>query len=202
MPAPSPPHWCCRCSGLWPRWAWALAPPTLFLLPPLVVRLALLVRPLAAASIELGSGAFLLWWFTAQWQAIFNRLGFLEELLRLVPGLYGAWLRLWGARVGRLVYFSPECRVVDRPFVVLGHRVLLSIGARLSPHLVSRGPDGVARLLLAPIEIGDGAMIGGHSWLGPGAFVAPGEMTPAVYALPAFSRFEGGKRTHHHPTLI
>ena len=57
----------------------------------------------------------------------------------------------------------------------------------LTSALVSRGEDGVTRLLLAPIEIGDGAMIGGHSWLGPGVIVAAGEITPAVYALPAFA---------------
>src|SRR5262245_36743965 len=33
------------------------------------------------------SRAYKVWWFTHQWQVVFNRLPWLDELLRLVPGL-------------------------------------------------------------------------------------------------------------------
>jgi hypothetical protein len=32
--------------------------------------------------------AYRVWWVLTQWQILFNRLPWLEELLRLVPGLY------------------------------------------------------------------------------------------------------------------
>ena len=50
--------------------------------------------------------------------------------LRLVPGLYSAWLRLWGSRVGRAVYWTPQVKITDRGLlkvgdgVVFGHRVV------------------------------------------------------------------------------
>src|SRR5262249_14860643 len=81
---------------------WALA--WLYLLPPLISRLAMLVfgAPQGRALTQ-ETRAYKVWWFTHQWQVLFNRLPWLEELLRLMPGVYALWLRLWGARVSPLV---------------------------------------------------------------------------------------------------
>jgi hypothetical protein len=179
-----------------PAWAWA-APAALYLLPPLVVRAVCALKPLPAGSVGLNTGGFLRWWFTSQWQAVFNRLPVLEEMLRLIPGVYAAWLRLWGARVGRLLYASPGVRVSDRPLLRLGHRVVLGAGARLNAHMIA-APAGAASpravLVLAPITVGDGAVVGGYATVGPGVVIAPGEITHATLILPPFSRWEHGRR--------
>ncbi len=178
--------------GSAPRWSWWLASALLFLLPPLTVRLVLAVAPLPRGRIELDSPAFLRWWFAAQWQVVFNRLRFLEELLRLVPGLYSAWLRLWGARIGRFVYWSAGCRILDRSLVTVGDRVLVGLEVLFSPHLMARGHEGRTRLLLGRIEVGAGAILGGYTLLAPGAAVAAGEMTRVREEVPPFTRFEDG----------
>lgn len=171
--------------------AWSL--PLLYLVPPLVVRAVILIRPLPAGRIDLGSPAFLRWWFTAQWQMVFARLPFLEELLRLVPGIYSLWLRLWGARVGALVYWSPGVVILDRPLVRIGSRVSFGAGARINPHVVA--PDGDATALyVAPVSIEDDALVGGYSLLLPGCSIAAGEVTPPLRSIHAFSRWEGGRR--------
>lgn len=180
--------------GLWASWPAALAPVVLYLLPPLVVRLVLLLRPLEFGETGLDSPTFLTWWLTAQWQVLFNRLPLLEELLRLVPGLYSLWLRSWGARVGALVYWSPGCRVLDRPFIDIGHGVVFGAAARLHPHVIAREAHKPTRLILAPIRIGRDAMIGGLSLLTGGARVHDGEQTPAARALPPFSEVRAGRR--------
>ena len=93
-----------------PRWLLALSPLALYVLPALVVRLVTWVWPLPVGLIDLSSPMFLRWWFTAQCQVVFLRLPWLEELLRLVPALYSAWLRLWGSTIGALIGSSRWAR--------------------------------------------------------------------------------------------
>jgi hypothetical protein len=175
------------------RTAW-LAPAVLFLVPPLAVRLIALARPLPAGRVDLESTSFLSWWFSAQCQVVFTRLPFLEELLRLVPGLYSLWLRLWGAKVGALVYWSPGVAILDRPLARVGSRVIFGAGARLNAHVLAPDARGKATLHVAPISIGDDVLIGGYSLLLPGCDIAPGEVTPPFRSIHAFSRFEHGRR--------
>lgn len=170
-----------------------LTPVLLFLAPPLLVRLVTWRRPLPSGAVDPESPQFLLWWFTAQCQVIFTRLPFLEELLRLVPTVYSAWLRLWGAQVGSFVYWSPGVAILDRPLVRIGSRVVFGIGVRLNPHVLAPA-GGTAALHLAPVSIGDDVLVGGYSLLLPGSEVAPGEVTPPFRSIHAFSRFEGGRQ--------
>lgn len=171
-----------------------LSPLLLFLLPPVLVRFVTWLRPLPSGRVDPDSGAFLLWWFTAQCQVVFTRLPFLEEVLRLVPALYSAWLRLWGARVGSFVYWSPGVTILDRPLVRIGSRVAFGMGVRLNPHVLAP-VDGKAVLYVAPVSIGDDVLVGGYSLLLPGSTVATGEVTPPFRSIHAFSRFEKGRHT-------
>lgn len=176
-------------------WLLLLAPVALYLLPPLVVRIVNWRRPLPTGLIELDSASFLRWWFTAQCQVVFLRLPWLEELLRLVPALYSAWLRLWGSTIGSLVYWSPGVVILDRPLLKVGDRVAFGTGARLNPHVIAPLPGRRPALVLAPVTIGNDVLIGGYSTLLPGCVVAPGETTHPFRSVHAFTRVEGGRRS-------
>ncbi len=189
-------------SAVCPKWLLGLAPLVLYLIPPLVVRATLRLAPIGAGEFPMGSRAFLIWWFTAQWQIIFNRLPFLEEILRLVPGLYSFWLRLWGASVGRLVYWSPGCVVLDRPLTRIGHRVVLGVGARLHAHVISQAGQQATRLSIAPLQIDDDALIGGFSLLTSGVHVHARQMVPVATALPPFAQWVNGRRPRHTRPLV
>jgi hypothetical protein len=155
----------------------ALALAALYLLPPLAARACGKPLPLPRGRVGLDDPGFLAWWLSAQWQVVFNRLPMLEEALRLVPGAYSAWLRLWGSRVGALVYWSPGVVVLDRGLVEVGDRVVFGAGVRINPHaLLSR--DGHACLVVAPVRIGAGALVGGHALLTPGVEIAAGAASP------------------------
>jgi hypothetical protein len=171
----------------------ALAPAVLYLLPPLLVRLITLGRPLPQGRVELASGAFLRWWTMSQCQAVFARLPFLEELLRLVPSLYSAWLRLFGARVGALVYWAPGVSILDRSLIAVGDRVAVGAGARLASHAIAP-VEGRGALVLGRIVIADDALVGGYATLLPGCEIAAGEVAPALRAVHAFTRMAGGRR--------
>lgn len=166
----------------------------LYLLPPVAARCILHRRPIPAGRIAIGSKEFLCWWITFQLQGVFCRITFLEELLRLVPGLYSLWLRLWGSRVGRLVYWSPGTAITDRSFLDIGDDVVLGASVRLNAHVLAKNQKGGMDLVLAPVKIGDRAVIGGYSLLTAGTEVSPGEVTHAVMLSPPFSLWKDGRR--------
>jgi len=168
---------------------------SLYGVPPLLCRLVLILFPLRREVISAGSREFFVWWFTANLQVLFSRLPFLEELLRFIPGCYSFWLRLWGSKIGRLTYWAPGVRVLDRSFLRIGDDVIFGAGVLLNAHVLMRDDKGRAFLSLAPISIGQGTLIGGYSLLTAGAQIAPGEVTRAFLILPPFTRVEQGRRT-------
>lgn len=170
-----------------------------FVVPPLVARLLLSRWSVPSEDVAFGSDDFFRWWAVSNLQGLFNRLPFLEESLRLFPGLYSAWLRLWGARIGRLTYWSPGVVVLDRPFIEIGDHVVCGVGVNLSSHLILHKAPGGLRLHVAPIRIGDGAIVGGYTVVGPGTEIAPHQATNACQALRPFTRFERGRRLRAEP---
>lgn len=177
----------------------ALAVGLLYLLPPILARLILWLLPIRETHMAAGNGAFLTWWSVFSLQVLFLRLPFLEELLRIVPGAYSAWLRLWGSRIGRLTYWAPGVIILDRPFLRLGNDVILGAGVHLNPHVMARNAEGRIELILAPVTIGNGATIGGYSLLTAGTEIADRESTRAYLISPPFSKWSGGKRVNPAP---
>jgi hypothetical protein len=173
---------------------WLLPLIWLLIVPPLVVRLILTLRLLPRGDIEIGSAPFLTWWLTSQWQAIFNRLPWIEEIVRLVPGLYAVWLRLWGAKVGRLVYWTPGLRIFDRSLIDIGDRVVFGAGVKIAPHVIMRNREGRQVLLAASVRIGDDVLVGAYSILLAGSWIAPGEASPGRRELAPFTGWVNGRR--------
>lgn len=180
-------------------WAlWRLGAPAglavLYLAPPVLTRLLHAACGRPAGRYPVGSREFLVWWVSCQLQTLFLRLPWLEEALRLVPGLYSAWLGLWGARLGRRTYWSPGTVVLDRSYLDFGDDVVFGAGVRLNGHVVARGEDGALELIVDDIRLGDGVAVGGYSLLTAGTEAAPGEDLRACLLSPPYSRWEGGRR--------
>jgi hypothetical protein len=170
----------------------ACAAAMLYLAPVLPGRLLRESLRRAPSRVPAGSADFLKWWAAFQCQVVFLRFPAIEEALRCIPGLYSFWLRLWGSRIGKLTYWAPRTLILDRGFLDIGDDVVLGAGVRLNPHVMER--DGGVILALAPITIGDGAMIGGYSLLTAGTSIAPGEATRAFLISPPFSTWKDGRR--------
>lgn len=169
----------------------------LYLLPLVPGRLLRESLRRAPSQIPLGSMDFLKWWAAFQCQVVFLRFPALEEVLRSVPGVYSLWLRLWGSRIGKLTYWAPRSIILDRGFLDVGDRVVFGAGARINPHVMESGDE--PRLLLAPVKIGNDAMIGGYSLLTAGTELAAGETTRAFFISPPFSKWQHGKRDRTSP---
>jgi hypothetical protein len=167
----------------------------IYLLPPLMGRVAVVLFG-APQGEGLGqeARAYKVWWFLTQLQVVFNRFGFLEELLRMVPGLYALWLNAWGARVSPLVYWGPGAAVLDRQAARIGPGAVIGARAVLSGHLAVKDSSGAFRVTLAPVEIGASALIGAYAGIGPGCSVAAGEEVPAAAFLRPMTQWTGGRR--------
>ncbi len=162
--------------------------------PPLLGRcLMFLFGKPEGRAIPQASGAFRVWWLLLQLQMPFNRLPWLEELLRLVPGLYPLWLNLWGARVHPATFWAPGARILDRPYLKTGYGSIIGTDTLLSGHL-SRLDKGRFLVDIAIVDIGSQAVIGARTSIGPGCVVAPGETLAATTRLAPFNHYVNGKR--------
>ena len=172
---------------------WSLA--WLYLLPPIVCHAALLVfgRP-SGRGLTQDTRAYKVWWFTYQWQIVFNRLPWLEEILRLTPGLYALWIFLWGGRASPLVYWAPGSVAFDRPLVHIERGAVIGAGAGLVGHMARIAADGSYRVDIGTSRVGRGAMLAVRSGLSAGAELAPNQLLPAGRMIKPFMRWDGGKR--------
>jgi hypothetical protein len=175
-------------------WRAGTAAVIFYLLPPLLARLTLRLLPIRSTCIALPSREYFTWWFLLNLQMVFCRFPFFEELLRVLPGVYSAWLRLWGARIGKYTYWAAGVRILDRSFLDIGHGVIFGAGVRLAPHIIAENKQGRPELLLADIVIGDRAVIGGYALLAAGTRIAPDESTRALLRSAPFTSWQGGKK--------
>jgi acetyltransferase-like isoleucine patch superfamily enzyme len=118
------------------------------------------------------------WWGSHQIQTIYLVLPVLERILQTIPGLFSAWLRLWGSAVGRNVYWVPQVEIADRGLLKIGNNVVFGYQVRLFSHVV-KPRKGNLMLYVKSITIGDNVFIGVGSNLGPGVVVEDGAFVAA-----------------------
>ncbi|MGH6610150.1 MAG: acyltransferase, partial [Burkholderiaceae bacterium] len=144
-----------------------------YVLPVACFRLHQLVWPLSEGKSFLNAPGYAPWWGAHQFQVMYTALPALEAVLRLIPGVFSAWLRLWGSRVGSGVYWTPRVEITDRSLIEIGNNVIVGHRAAFYPHVVQKRGDWLV-LYVRRISIGDGALIGAGSRLGPGASIDTG----------------------------
>ena len=84
--------------------------------------------------------------------------------------------------------------MLDRSFLDIGNDVLFGAGVQLISHLMVRDETRAKKVLLATVKVGDRAVVGGHSLLGPGSEIAADETTTGRLLLHPFAKWQGGKR--------
>ena len=144
---------------------------SLYGLPLLIYRLHNLRWPVSEGISYLKSDQYSPWWGSHQIQAVYLALPSLERTLRLIPGAFSLWLRLWGSTIGKQVYWTPELEIADRGLLIVGDRAVIGQGVGLYSHIIK--PKKADLLLyIKRIHIGSNTFIGAWSKLGPGAAVA------------------------------
>ena len=137
-------------------------------LPLLVFRLTNALWPVVPVrAARLDRPVYSPWWGAHQIQIVYETFPFLEAALRMVPGLYSLWLRAWGARVGKRVYYPPTMRIMDRSLIEIGDGVVFGHHVECVSHFVAKRKDAIL-LFVQTIVIESGAMVGTHVAMGPG----------------------------------
>ena len=80
---------------------------------------------------------------------------------------------------------------------MIGNDVVFGAGVRLNSHVIGKSDDGRLELLLASIEVGDRALIGGYSLLTAGTRISANEASRAFLISPPFSEWKDGKRVRN-----
>jgi len=167
----------------------------IYLLPPLLGRLVNTIGGEPEGTFAMPSRGYLQWWMLMQLQMIFNRLSFLEELLRLVPGLYPLWIWLWGGHLSPLSFVAPKVTITDRHLVSVGRGALLGIDTSLVSHIAQRDEDGRWQVVVAKVVVEPEAITGGGTVLGPGARLLSGHMLPAGRRIVPFGTWPRSHET-------
>lgn len=114
-----------------------------------------------------------LWYIGNKLQEIYETFEFLERILKTIPGFYSFWLRLWGAKIGQKVNWTPGCKIVDRPHINIGDRCLIGNMSYLSAHAIKKKKDKYI-LFIKDINIANNVVISYSSTIAPGVKIEAG----------------------------
>lgn len=161
----------------------------LFLAPPLACRLLLLVFGRPQGRFAQATSGYRVWWTATQLQMPFNRLPWLEDALRLVPGLYPLWIGLWGGNFSARSFAAPGSVIADRWLLEVGPGAVLGIQSTLVSHMALRDERGRWIVAIAAPVVEAHAIVGGQAAMGPGSRLRTGALLPAGRRLAPFSTF-------------
>lgn len=142
----------------------------IYLMPLLLYRIHFLFFPFTDGYWVLSEKKYNPWWASHMFQYPYVALPWIESVLHFVPGLYSMWLRAWGSKIGKAVFWTPRVEIVDRGLVEVGDGAVFGHISALCSHMVA-DIEGKPALVIKTIKIGDKAFIGADSQLGPGAIV-------------------------------
>ncbi len=150
--------------------------------PLLCFRIHQFLFPIPNGLTSIQSPRYSPWWGSHQIQLIYLSFPALESALRCIPGLFSIWLRLWGSRIGKNVYWTPAIEITDRSLLEVGDDVVFGHRVICISHVISPRRNSMA-LYVKLIRIESRAFIGAGSRLGPGVVVKEGTHLPVLSDL-------------------
>jgi acetyltransferase-like isoleucine patch superfamily enzyme len=140
-------------------------------LPLLVYRLHQWIYPVQEGISYLLGKEYSPWWGSHQIQVMYIAIPVFEAVLRLIPGAFSFWLRLWGAKVGRDVYWTPGLEIADRGLIEIGDRVVMGHRVGISSHVIKPRKQNLM-LYVKKVKIGNDVFVGAGSVLAPGVVIS------------------------------
>jgi hypothetical protein len=181
----------------WPSaWSAILLLFVVYIVPPMVERVTLRWAALKLGVSKIDGRTFSPWLATHHIQAFYDALPYLESLLRVFPGFYSMWLRMWGSRIGYGVEWPVRMDVLDRGLMDIGNRVVFSREVELAAHVRKKTDGGASRVLVRTVRIGNYAFVGAGARIGPGANVPSNASVPALAVVDVNESFGETKRHH------
>lgn len=180
----------------WPSgWSALLVLFVIYLFPPMVLRILERWTPIKPGVGCIDGRKFCPWLAAHHIQAFYDALPYLESLLRVIPGFYSAWLRMWGSRIGYGVEWPVRMDVLDRNLMDIGNRVVFAREVELSAHVRKKQDGAGSRVLVRQVRIGSYAFLGAGARIGPGATVPHSANVPAMAVVDVNENF--GEAVRH-----
>jgi len=157
----------------------ALIPLTIYLFPLVCFHVHQWVAPVKEGDSSL-VGSYSPWYGTHMIQTVFIAFPGTERILRLVPGLFSLWLRCWGSKVGRNVYWTPHFEVADRGLLEIGDNVVFGYNVKVACHVISPSREMGLKLYIKKCVMEDRSFLGATASLAPGVLVREGALVKAT----------------------
>lgn len=141
-----------------------------YLMPLLIHRIHFFFFPFSDGYWVLAEKKYNPWWASHMFQFPFIACPWIESLIHFIPGLYSIWLRAWGSKIGKGVFWTPRVEIVDRGLVEIGDKCVVGHITGMCSHMVA-DIDGKPALVIKKIIIGNKVFVGADSQLGPGVIV-------------------------------
>lgn len=174
-----------------------------YFFPIVVFRIQNRLVPLQEGMTNFGDAHYCPWWGAHQIQQVYSAVPFLEGILRIIPGVYSFWLRLWGSKIGKQIYWTPRIEVVDRSLLEIGDYVIFGHRAACSSHILKQ-LEGKLILKVAKVRIGKSVLVGAGARLGPGTIIADKITIPINTILLIDQHVDCQsvlKKVHHDPII-
>lgn len=139
----------------------------IYIFPLLCFRLFVILYPINEGESDIFGGGFSPWWAGHQIQLLFVAMPRLESLLIIIPGLYSLWLRCWGSKIGKQVYWTPGVVNYDRNLLEVGDNAIFGERSLTVAHVITP-KKGKGILKIAKVRVGNRAFVGAGSVLSPG----------------------------------
>lgn len=159
-------------------------------LPLLTFRAIDRIRPLHEGRSYLDGPRYSPWWGSHNIQRIYIAFPQIESLLQLIPGAFSLWLRLWGSRIGRRVYWTPRVEIADRSLLDVGDDVVFAHKVECYAHAIKPGRRGRLVLFVRRIRIGSRVFLGAGTRIGPGVRVGDDTLVPILSDIYISKRME------------
>ena len=143
----------------------------LYFLPLLTFKIHNIFFPLIEENTIFPTGKYPAWWGSLYIQRIYLSIPVLENILRMIPGVYSFWLRLWGSKVGKNIFYATQMEISDRSLLEIGDFVIFGNQSGYYSHVLSPSKDGRMFLMIKKIKIGNNVFIGAWSIIGPGVSI-------------------------------
>ena len=162
-----------------PQWYTVLViPVVIYIFPLIAFHIHQLFAPVNEGEFDLTKG-YSAWFGSHMLQNFFITFPITERFLRLFPGVFSLWLRLWGSSVGKNVYWTPDFEVADRSLLIIGNNAVFGYAVKISCHMINPSRKMGLKNTIKKVEIQDGVFVGAGTRITPGVIIKKGVVVKA-----------------------
>ena len=165
----------------------------IYFFPLICFHLHQIICPLKEGKFDITSG-YSAWYGTHMIQNMHITFPMFERVLRLIPGVFSAWLRLWGSDVGKNIHWTTQFEVFDRSLLKIGDNCVFGYEVKVSSHVVMPSSKHGMIVYVKHISIGNNSFIGAATRMTPGVIVEERALVPAKSDLYPNTVVEGRKK--------